>query len=113
MAILAIAVFGFIALLQAVNTARAIKRSSARPSGRFRRPVAGDAAALELARSLVREAAGRHGAEAVEAGETGDIPAKLEAALEECRAHYRERVEHRHRILFNRAVDEIILRRDR
>lgn len=113
LALLGIGIFAFIALVQAFNTARSIKRSSGKTvSGRYRRPVGSDQSARSMARSLVRECCERNEEQAREASESGRIPEQLEADLDEARRHFRERVEHRHRPIFNEAVDEIVLHKD-
>ena len=110
LAILGIIIFGFIVIVHAFNTARSIKKLNRRGSmGRNRRLVGGDAAARATAAGLVREVAGKHEALAAQAQETGQVPPELEAALHEARVYYLDRVEKRHKPLFNQAVDEILL----
>lgn len=113
LAILGIAIFGFIVVVHAFNTVRAIKKASRRGTGgRTRRLVGGDAAARATAEGLVREVAAKHEALAAQARETGRLPAELEAPLQAARTYYLDRVEKRHKPLFNRAVDAILLGRD-
>lgn len=113
LAILGIGIFGFIALVQAFNTVRNIKRSSrGAGQGRPRRPVGSADSALTMARGLVREVRSRHESLASQARETGQISGELEEHLEEARRYYRERVESRLRPLFHQAVNELILDRE-
>jgi biopolymer transport protein ExbB/TolQ len=111
-AILGVVIFAFIALAHGINTARSIRRLTRdRSAGRPRRPIAGEAAARQLAESIVREVAAKHEDEAAETRAGEGIPAELEEALEKAREHYCDRVERRHRALFHRAVDSVLLDR--
>jgi hypothetical protein len=112
-AILGVVVFGFIALFHAFNTVRSLRRAAKhRPANRPRRPVYSKDSARAMAQGLVREVAAKKERLVEQARESGVVPAELEAALEESRAYFRERVEPRLRPVFNAAVDEVILGRE-
>ncbi len=114
LAILGIVVFGFIALMQAFSTVRAIRKTKRKNTDRlsttrYRRPVGSSVAARSIADGLVREIMEKHKALAKEALDTGIIPASLDEILADTHAYYRERVETRHKALFHTAVNELLL----
>ncbi|MFO8070762.1 MAG: hypothetical protein R6V85_02700 [Polyangia bacterium] len=111
-AILGVVIFAIIALAHGINTARSIRKLTRdRSAGRPRRLIAGEAAARQLAVAIVREVAAEHENAAARARAGDGLPAELEEALEKARDYYCDRVERRHRALFHRAVDSVLLDR--
>ncbi|MCP4675568.1 MAG: hypothetical protein GY854_08700 [Deltaproteobacteria bacterium] len=113
LAILGIVIFGFMAATTAFNTVRSIKRSSPR-SGlhRVRRLVGSKEMARSMAESLVREIARNHPDEVKMSQELEILAPELEEPLNQAEAYYLSRVESRHRVLFSRIVEDIILGRE-
>jgi len=112
LAMLGIAVFVFMAAVSFYGFLRSMKRTAAQakvPQQRIRRLIGGDDSALAVAQSVIREVAQKY-PEAVQRciGKLV-VDTELEEPLAEARQYFLSRVEHRHRVLFNQVVDEIIL----
>ncbi len=106
--LLAIGVFGFMALVAMYQTARTIKRATKRSAARYRRLVSSPEIAKTMAVSLVEEVARNHPDEVEKSKQKNQPTLALEKALEEARDHFLTRVEQRYRSLFSTTVDEII-----
>ncbi|MCP4605787.1 MAG: hypothetical protein GY847_35580 [Proteobacteria bacterium] len=111
LAILGIAVFGFMAIATSFNAVRSIKRMTRRTDfHRIRRLVRSPDLARSTAQSVVREVASENSLEVQKAAEQGRLTPELEQALAEAETYFLSRVESKHRALFTQAVDEIILK---
>jgi len=109
MAILGIVMFAIIIVIHGFNTVRSIRRAARSPEGgRVRRAVSGEAAARAMAEGLVRDVAREHPDLVAARRETGETPPDLDRALEKSREYFLDRVERRHRALFNLSVDRIL-----
>lgn len=112
LALLGIVIFAFMAVATSFNAFRSFKRSRERSSSRLaRRQISGTQAAYEVARSVVRETKKRHPAEAQASKDQGRLTKKMEKELAEAETYFLSRVESRHRALFTKALNELILDR--
>lgn len=112
LAILGIVIFAFMALTTTFNAVRSFKQMAKRPdSHRVRRLVGGTESAMVVARSVVNEVVEKNEEAVIKSRELGMPNEELEGILEEAKKYFLGRVETRHRLLFNQAVDEIILER--
>ncbi len=111
LAILGIIVFAFMAMSTSFNAIRSIKRvnSNRRNLRRVRRLVGSAASARSIADSVIKEVAVKNSLEVQRARDQGRLTPELEEALALAQTYFLGRVESRHRVLFSKAVDEIIL----
>jgi hypothetical protein len=112
LAILGIAIFGFMAVMNLYTALRTLKRSKIRPLGRMRRLIGGPDAARAVAMSVVREIADRYPEELSKSQEVCELTPPLEEALQKGREYYLSRVEPIHRGLFTDAIDHIVFERE-
>jgi hypothetical protein len=112
LAIFGILIFGFMALTQALRTVHEAKKlSRKRGRKRPRRQVSAEPVAMQIAESLVQEAAQKYPELSDEAVRSGEIPKKLERELRIARDHYLERVSPRFKGLYYTAIDKVILKK--
>ena len=112
LALLAVIMFAFFALMQAFHSVRTIKRAARKPlMERIRRPIGTADSARAVARSVIDEVARKHPELVAEAARDGALPEALEDALQEARAYFMTRVEARLKAVFNEIVDERIFAR--
>ena len=109
LALMGIVVFAIMALATSFNALRALKRASGGVGRRPRRLISNAESARATARGVVREVTARHEELVARSRDAGRVVPELEAALAEARDYFVERVEGRHRVLFNEAVDDVVL----
>ena len=113
-ALIGIAVFAFMALAAIFTTMSTIKRIAGRPTARTRhRLVRGPESARMVALSLVGEVARRKSEEAELSRQQGKLTEDLQNALEQAENYFLERVDARHIDFFYKAIDELILKKQR
>lgn len=111
LALLAIAVFSFMALANMFNSVRAIKHAMRFKPERIRRLIGGKESARAVAESIVKDIAQKFPAEANASMKARKITPELDKELEKARAYYLSRVEPIHKSLFNEALDSILLKK--
>ena len=111
LALLGIAIFGFMAVMNLFTALRSFKRSRRQSVIRVRRLIGGPDAAMAVARSVVKDISEKLPEDVATCRETGHYSPELEKSLNTGREYYVSRVEPIHRELYTRAIEEIILRR--
>jgi predicted Holliday junction resolvase-like endonuclease len=112
LALLAIALFAFMAIVNMFYSVRSIKRASGFKSERVRRLVGGTDCARAVAESVIKEIIAKYPDEAARASQAKKLSSDLEAEVEKARTYYLGRVEAVHKPLFNDAVDKLILKKN-
>ncbi len=111
LALIAIALFGFMALVNMLSGARAIKRSMGYKSERIRRLIGSTDSARTLAESILNDIADKFPDEVAASKRDVKISDALTPELEKARAYYLSRVEPVYKVLFHESVDKIILQK--
>ena len=109
LALLAIALFAFMALVNMWSSVRAIKRSMRFKPERIRRFIGGAESARACAESILRDLAEKFPEETDASARAGQITEALSPEMDKARTYYLSRVEAIHKPLFNETVDKVIL----
>ncbi len=111
LALLGIAVFAFMAVVNMFQSVRYIRNSSQYKHERVRRLVGGKESANAIAESVIKNILSDNYEEVMLSRKQGKATSVLEEKLEKARAYYIGRVEPMHKSLFNDVCERIIFER--
>jgi predicted RecB family endonuclease len=108
LALLGIAVFAFMAVVNMLQSARSFKRTMRYKPIRVRRLVGGTESARAIAESLIKEIILKFPDEAAASKRAKKLTAVLEDEIEKAAVYYFGRVEAIHKPLFNDSLNRIV-----